>query len=106
MANIAAQAASANAALAYAAAAAGGDTIAAGSAQRTTLLVKNASAATITLTIAAVNACSGGFLHNVVVSCLVGDTEIALPANCATTAGNYGITYSAVTSVTVAAVNT
>ena len=106
MANITAQAASANAALTYAAAAAGGDTIVGGSAQRTTLFVKNASAATITLTIAAVNACSGGFLHNTVVACLVGDTEIALPAVAQTTAGNYGITYSAVVTVTIAAVTT
>ena len=72
MATISAQAASTNAALAYTAAAAGGDTIAGGSAQRTTLFVKNGGS-TITLTIAAVNACSQGFLHNTVVLCLAGD---------------------------------
>jgi len=105
MATITAQAASTNAALTYAAAAGGGDTIVGGSAQRTTLFVRNGGS-TITLTIAAVNVCSQGFLHNMVVSCLAGDTEIALPANCETAAGNYGITYSGVTSVTVAAVNT
>ena len=105
MANIAAQAASANAALTYAAAAGGGDTIVGGSAQRTTLFVKNGGS-TITLTIAAVNACSQGFLHNTVVSCLAGDTEIALPAAAQTAAGNYGVTYSGVVTVTVAAVTT
>jgi hypothetical protein len=105
MANITAQAASANAALTYAAAAGGGDTIVGGSAQRTTLFVRNAGSS-IAATLAAVNACSQGFLHNVVVTCAVGDTEIALPANCETAAGNYGVTYSGVTSVTVAAVNT
>ena len=106
MATITAQAASTNAALAYTAAAGGGDTIAGGSAQRTILFVRNASAAAITVTLTAVNACNQGFLHNIVITCGVGDTEIALPANCATTAGNYGITYSAVVTVTVAAVNT
>ena len=105
MANITAQAASTDAALTYAAAAGGGDTIVGGSAQRTTLLVKNGGS-TITLTLTAVNACDQGFLHNVAVTCLAGDTEIYLPASCETSAGNFGITYSAVTSVTVAAVNT
>lgn len=105
MANITAQAATANAALAYTAAAGGGDTIVGGSAQRTTLLVRNGGSS-ITLTIAAVNACNQGFLHNVAVTCAAGDTEIALPASCETAAGNYGITYSGVTSVTIAAVNT
>jgi hypothetical protein len=105
MATITAQAASTNAALTYTAAAGGGDTIAGGSAQRTTLLVKNGGS-TITLTITAVNACSQGFLHNTIVSCLAGDTEIALPTNCATAAGNYGVTYSGVVTVTVAAINT
>jgi len=106
MASIAAQAASANAALTYAAAAAGGDTIVGGSAQRTTLFVRNASAASITTTLTAVNACNQGFLHGVVITCGVGDTEIYLPPGCETATGNFGITYSAVTSVTVAAVNT
>ena len=105
MATINAQASTANAAITYTAAAAGGDTIAGGSAQRTTLLVRNGGA-TITLTIVAVNACSQGFLHNTLVTCAGGDTEIALPANCETASGNYAITYSAVTSLTVAAVNT
>jgi hypothetical protein len=105
MANITAQAASANAALTYTAASGGGDTIVTGSAQRTTLFVRNGGSS-ITLTITAVNACNQGFLHNVIVTCAAGDTEIYLPQNCETTGGNFGITYSAVTSVTIAAVNT
>jgi len=105
MATITAQAASTNAALTYAAATSGGDTIAGGSAQRTTLFVRNAGSS-ITLTITAVNACNQGFLHNVVVTCGVGDTEVALPASCETSTGSFGLTYSAVASVTVAAVNT
>lgn len=105
MATITAQASTANAALTYVAAAAGGDTIAGGPAQRTTLFVKNGGS-TITLTITAVNACSQGFLHNTIVTCLAGDTEVALPVACETAAGNYGVTYSGVVTVTVAAVNT
>lgn len=106
MAVITAQAAQANAALTYTAASAGGDTIAGGSAQRTTLFVRNASGSSITLTITAVNACDQGFLHNVQVTCAVGDTEVYLPPNCETASGSFGITYSSSTSITVAAVNT
>ena len=105
MATIVAQASTANAAITYVAAAAGGDTIAGASAQRTTLLVRNGGSS-ITVTIAAVNACSQGFLHNVIVTCATGDTEVALPLNCETVAGNYAITYSAVVTVTIAAINT
>ncbi len=104
MATITAQASTANGLVTYAAASVGGDTIAGGSAQRTTLLVRNAGSS-ITLTVAAVNTCSQGFLHNLVVTCGVGDTEIALPANCETATGSFGVTYSSVTSVTVAALN-
>lgn len=105
MAVIAAQAATANTLVTYAAASAGGDSIAGGSAQRTTLLVRNAGSS-ITVTLAAVNACNQGFLHNVVVTCAAGDTEVALPPTCETASGSYGITYSAVVSVTIAAINT
>jgi hypothetical protein len=105
VATITAVPATGNTALTYTAATAGGDTISGGSAQRTTLLVRNGGA-TITLTIVAVNACSQGFLHNVIVTCAGGDTDIALPANAETAAGNYALTYSSVTTVTVAAVNT
>jgi len=105
MAVITAQAATGNTALTYTAAAAGGDTIAGGSAQRTTLLVRNGGAS-ITVTLVAVNACSQGFLHNVLITVPAGDTEVALPASCASAAGGYAVTYSAVASVTIAAINT
>jgi len=104
MANIQAQATSANTTLTYAAASAGGDVVVLGSAQRGTLLVRNTSAASITVTFAAVSACSQGFLHNTVVTCAVGDTEVAVPQVAITPTGTAAVTYSAATSVTVAAV--
>jgi len=104
MAVITAQASAANATLTYDAATATGDTIAVGSAQRSTLLVRNASAAPVTITLAAVAPCSQGFLHSTQANCAVGDTEVAIPTATVTAAGNVGITYSAATSVTIAAV--
>ncbi|GAC1375757.1 MAG: hypothetical protein NVSMB4_04160 [Acidimicrobiales bacterium] len=104
MAVITAQASAANAALTYAAATAGGDTVTIGSAQRCTILVRNASAGSITLTVTAVNACSQGVLHNLVVTCPVGDTEVAVTSNYVSSSGQVALTYSAATSVTVAAV--
>jgi hypothetical protein len=106
MATITPFAASANAAVTFAAASGGGDTIAVGSAQRCTFIVRNASGSSITATLAAVNACSQGVLHNVVVTCAIGDTDILIPASCITSTGTCGVTYSAVTSITVAAVTT
>ena len=96
--------ASANTTVTFAAASAGGDTIACGSAQRTVLMIRNASGSAITVTLTAVNACSQGVLHNVIVSCAVGDTDIAIPTATLTSQGNCAITYSATTSITVAAV--
>jgi len=104
MAVITAQASAANALLAYAAATAGGDTVAIGSAQRGTVLVRNAGTAAVTVTVTAVNACSQGVPHNTVVTCPVGDTEFAATSNYVNAAGNVALTYSAVASVTVAAV--
>jgi len=104
MANIQAQATSANTTLTYAAASAGGDVVVLGSAQRATLLVRNGGTAPITATFAAVSACSQGFLHNTVVTCAVGDTEVAVPQVAITPTGTASVTYSAATSVTVAAV--
>lgn len=106
MATITPTASSGNTALTYQAASAGGDTVATGTSQRTVLMVRNASGASINVTLTAVNACDQGFLHNVIVACAVGDTEIFIPPNCETSAGNCAVTYSATTSITVAAVNT
>ena len=95
-------------AVTFAAASAGGDTVAFGTASRPVILVQNASAGSVTVTLTAVNPCSQNFLHNQFVTCPVGTTEIvpgaavidATPAN----RGNVGVTYSATASVTVGAV--
>lgn len=105
MATITPVSAGSNAIYTYAAATSGGDTLATASAQRTVLLVRNAGSS-MTVTLTAVNTCSQGVLHNVVVTCAVGDTEISIPANVKNTDGTVAVTYSSVTSVTVAAVNT
>lgn len=105
MATVTPQSAAANAAVTYAAATSGGgDTIALGTNSRVAFLVRNAAGSSITATFTAVNVCSQGSLHNVAVTCAVGDTAILVPANCITSAGNAVVTYSSVTSITVAAV--
>lgn len=97
-------------AVTYTAASAGGDTVAFGSATRPIILVRNASAASITVTLTGVVPCNFGSVHNVTVTCAVGDTEIAPPAQVidasnTATRGNVSMTYSATTSITVAAVS-
>ena len=96
--------------LTYAAASAGGDTIAFGTATRPVILIRNASGSSITVTMAGVNPCDQGSLHNVPVVCAVGDTEIDPPAqvidaSSTATRGNVNLTYSATASITVAAVS-
>lgn len=99
-------ASSAGATITFAAASVGGDSVAVGSAARCSLLVRNASGGSINVTLAGAITCSQGSLHNAVVACAVGDTHILLPAQAITVpAHNVGVTYSAVTSVTVAAVS-
>ena len=92
----------------FAAATGGGDTVAVGSNvyAKTTLIVRNGGASPITVTLTAVNACNQGSLHNVTVSCPNGqDTDIVLlPQVINLTTGNVAVGYSAVTSVTVAAI--
>lgn len=92
-------------AVTFAAATAGGDTVATGGNTSTKFTVRNASGSAVTTTIAGVVPCSQGAVHNTVVSCTAGvDTQIIIPPQCISpTTGNAGITYSAVTSVTVAA---
>lgn len=98
MANLAIQDASAGAAITFTAAAAGGDTIAQGTEQGgwhlpVVLIVKNASVAAVTVTVAG--------MAGVNVPATTGEAVIPVEG------GPYGvlrgITYSAVTSVTVAA---
>jgi len=98
------QSIAAGGAVTYVAATAAGDTI---SALSTTpvLVVRNASAAAVTVTVAGVAACNQGFTHSVVVSCAVGDTEVPIPRwTVNTTTQQASITYSAVASVTVGAI--
>jgi hypothetical protein len=95
-------------ALTYTAASGGGDTLALGTkTTRPVFLVRNGGS-TITVTLLGVNPCSQGVLHNQVVSVPAGDQEIVpLPQTIdqtPATAGNVGVTYSSVTSVTVALV--
>lgn len=104
MATITPQAASTNGALTYAAATSGGDSLAMGTSKRVTFLVRNAGS-TITVTFAGAVTCSQGSLHNVAISCAAGDTEILVPAQAITSLNAVGITYSSVTSVTVAAIS-
>jgi hypothetical protein len=103
MATITAQSAASNSALAYVAAAGGGDTISFATAQRAVIFVRNGGSS-ITLTMTAAQTCSQGFLHNVVTTCAAGDTEILIPPACISATGTCAVTYSSVTSVTVAAV--
>jgi hypothetical protein len=88
----------------YAAASGGGDTIATGGLTNVILKVRNGSGSAITVTLAGTIACSQGATHNVVVSCAAtSDTEIPVPAQCINAVtGNVAVTYSAVTTVTVA----
>lgn len=89
----------------YAAATAGGDTVAVGALTGVVLKVRNASGGSITVTIAGQIVCSQGTTHNTVATCAVGDTEIVIPPQCVNASGNATITYSASTSVTVAALD-
>lgn len=94
----------------YASASAGGDVVAFGTATRPVILVRNASAGSITVTLSGVNPCSQGFTHTIAYPCAVGDTEIIPPAytidaSNTATRGNVSVTYSASASVTVAAVS-
>lgn len=93
----------AGATVGYTSAAGGGDTLVVGS-RTVTFLVRNGGGAPINVTFAGSVACSQGSTHDVVVACPVGDTKILVPAQAVNVdTGNVAVTYSAVTSVTVAA---
>jgi hypothetical protein len=89
----------------FAAAAAGGDSFL--NDGKTFLEVKNASGSSITVTITAQNPCNQGQLHNLAVSvpATTGDRMIGLllPSIFNDANGLVQVTYSAVTSLTVAA---
>lgn len=89
-------------AVSYVSAAGGGDSIA--SASGAILKVRNGGSS-ITLTLVGAVNCSQGHLHDEVITCGVGDTEIEIPAHCVhADTGACSVTYSSVTSVTIAAV--
>jgi hypothetical protein len=96
---------SAGTALSFAAASGGGDSLAVGLAgNKCVLHVRNGSGGSITVTLAGSIPCSQGSTHNTAITCAVGDTEIVVPSQCINqTTGAVAVTYSAVTSVTVAA---
>jgi len=98
------QASTAGAGVTYVAASGGGDTVATGGYSNVKFMVRNASAASITVTFTGVVQCSQGGTHNVVVTCPVGDTEITIPGQAVGTNGNAAVAYSSAASVTVAAI--
>lgn len=95
-------------AITFVAASAGGDTIAGAGNTTIQFQVKNGGGASITVTFTGVVPCSQGSLHNAVATVAAGATEyIDVPSQAVDpTTGNAAVTYSSVTSVTVAATTT
>lgn len=94
----------AGAVVAFAAASSGGDSLVAGVNGECTLHVRNAGSS-MTVTLAGAHLCNQGATHNAVITVPVGDKEIEIPRHCVDIHGLVAITYSSVTSVTVAAVS-
>lgn len=91
-------------AVTYAAATVGGDSIAAGIGNTNCKLLIINAGSSITVTLAGAVTCSQGALHNSVFTVAAGNTQIHIPAQCINpTTGAVAVTYSSVTSVTVAA---
>lgn len=93
----------AGAVISYAAATSGGDSLVAGVNGECTLHIRNGGSS-MTLTMAGAHPCSLGFTHDAVFTVAAGDKEIEVPRHCVDTHGAVAITYSSVTSLTVAAV--
>lgn len=95
----------AGAAIVYAPATSGGDTLAAGLTGGCILKIINAAGSGITVTLAGSIPCSDGFTHAVPYTVPANTTfELVVPRSCVNAStGNVAITYSAVTTVTVAA---
>lgn len=90
-------------AISYAAASGGGDSLVAGVNGKCTLHVRNGGSS-MTLTMAGAHPCNLGFTHDAVFTCAAGDKEIEVPRHCVDIHGAVAITYSSVTSLTLAAV--
>jgi hypothetical protein len=89
------------------AAAAGGDTLNVGFSDPVVdFIVRNGGASAVTVTLHGVKPCSGGVVHDTVVPVNANtDEHIIVPGVCIDEAtGHVAVTYSAVTSVTVGAV--
>ena len=86
------------------------DTLAMGTNQRCILQIINGSGGSINVTLAGTNTCNFGSTHNLVVACAVGTTPIEISGTLlqqvVSATGNVTVTYSATTSITVAAVTT
>jgi hypothetical protein len=90
----------------FAAAAAGGDTFANNG--RTFLYVKNGSGAPITVTVNSLVSCNFGVDHDITITVPAGSEEMSgkFPVNrFNSSAGSASITYSDVTSLTIAAIS-
>lgn len=88
----------------YVAASAGGDEFSNNG--RVVLHVKNGGAAEITVTVISAKTCNQGFQHNITVAVAAGSDKMIgpfAPERFNNDAGRVAVTYSAVTSVTVAA---
>lgn len=96
------------AAVTFAAATGGGDTVInavpGSTTSGTVLVVNNGGGAPITVTLAGVTACNFNVVHNPTYTVTNGTVQhIPVPAQCINSSSQVGVTYSAVTSVTVAA---
>lgn len=89
--------------ISYAAASGGGDSL--HNASGATLRVKNGGGGSINVTLAGVKACSQGSTHDKVIAVAAGtEKAIKVPAQCVDPDTNFcAVTYSGVTTVTVAA---
>lgn len=94
--------------LTFAAATGGGDTVInavpGSTTSGTVLAVNNGGGSSINVTLAGVTACNLGVVHNPIYAVPAGKVaHIPIPPQCINASNQVGVTYSGVTSVTVAA---
>lgn len=88
---------------AYTAAASGGDTLSTDG-NKTFLHAKNGSAGSITVTVAAATVCNFGETHDLAVAIPAGEERMIGPLSTERFGASAAVTYSGVTSLTVAAI--
>jgi hypothetical protein len=94
---------STGATVSYVSAAVGGDSVTVGS-NNVALRVRNGSGGSINVTLTGAQRCNQGSLHDLVVAVAAGaEKAILIPDRCVDDNGACAVTYSAVTTVTVAA---